>query len=124
MQSFEVNPRTVDLQDQDGLRRYPRCILLQELAIHVLDGYRRLIDYLAECDAVLEDKLVGDDTLYQAAHLLAEAGEAYDLDLDRATAVVDRVSNHSHPDWPSRAIASFILMSYGLLLRGVGNFIE
>ncbi|KAJ2921781.1 hypothetical protein H1R20_g15313, partial [Candolleomyces eurysporus] len=119
---FEVDPQTVGIQD--GIGQYPRGKLLEELAIHVLEGYRHLIDYLVECDATVEDESVEDDTVYQAAHLLAEAGEAYDLNLDRATAVVDCVSNHSYPHWPSRAIASLILMSYGLLLRGVGNFID
>jgi hypothetical protein len=77
-QSFEVDPQTVELQDdQDGLRRYPRGILLQELAVDVVDGYRHLgRGYLAERNAAPEDDLIGDDTLYQVAHLLAEAGEA------------------------------------------------
>ncbi|RXW18428.1 hypothetical protein EST38_g7421 [Candolleomyces aberdarensis] len=119
---FELDPRNVDLQD--GLGQHPRDDLLQELATHVLQGYRCLIDYLAECGASVEEEPVVDNTIYQAADLLAEAGEAYDLDLDRATAIIDRVSNHAYPPWPSRAIASLILMSYGLLLRGVGQFID
>jgi hypothetical protein len=117
-----LDPRNVDLQD--GFGQHSRADLLQELAIDVLEGYRSLIDFLAECGDSVEDESVVDDTIYQAAHLLAEAGEAYDLDLDRATAIIDRVSNHALPPWPSRAIASLILMSYGLLLRGVGKFIK
>ena len=101
--------------------------LLDTVAAHIIRLYRCEMDLLSNADALLDDNYFQDgfhqthdldETVYAAAMTLASIS---DCELDLATRIVDSVVDKSLPPWPSRGIACFVLMNFGLIRRG---FIE
>ncbi|KAJ2917237.1 hypothetical protein MD484_g3164, partial [Candolleomyces efflorescens] len=86
--------------------------ILQDLAVKALRVFR----CQADLDTPLEEEAEVDETVLEAARILAAI---HNNDIDLATKVIDSVADKSFPHWPSRAVAIFILMNFGLLSRGL-----
>ncbi|KAJ2912514.1 hypothetical protein MD484_g7896, partial [Candolleomyces efflorescens] len=84
-----------------------------DLAVKTLRVFRSQTDIPAD---PIEDEIEVDETILEAARILAAI---HNNDIDLATKVIDSVVDKSIPRWPSRAVAIFILMNFGLLSRGL-----